>query len=355
MSCIICMIESKSLKKCSNIQCKDLICKECLERFVEMCLREQNIPRCVSPNCNCLYLRSECPGTSYDLALFRGLLKDPSLEEQAKFKNKKKEMFLQIVEERRKNLADSFPLSIQRAVNIMYSSELKRIAKSNQESIEQQVHSLASKRCFRLFCRGVMTLDKQWSCSTCETKFCADCETRHETGHNCKEEELASVEWKKALPHCPKCNQPIEKKDGCNFMTCAVCQQNFCYSSGEISQAGNHGKSKPVSVSTESFDRLWNLFPHQSQRTHEQIKLARQLADIQNSLLSQNISVSNPTWDWKASDINLLSNWIKNETNDEEKIAKLTAQRVEKFEQKRQQIRDILTQLKNIEDELIST
>jgi len=312
----------------------------------------------MAPHCNCLYLRKDNPTSMYDLALFRGLLKDPSLEEQAKIKSNKQKMYQQIVEERRKNLADAFPLSIQKAVNIMYAGDLKRIAKSNQESIDEHSRKLQSKRCFRLFCRGVMTLDGQWHCSTCDTKFCKDCENRHEgNNHKCKQEELASVEWKQALPHCPKCNQPIEKKDGCNFMTCAVCQQNFCYSTGEISQAGNHGKSKPVSVSNESFERLWNLFPPVQHRSDKQNRLAAELKQIEKLMADQKINVTNPDWEWKASDIQQLSKWISTSvetTTQEEKIAKMVALRVEKFEEKRQQVRNFLRRLKYIEDEFVS-
>jgi hypothetical protein len=352
------MNESKNLKTCSNLLCDCYICTTCLERFVEICFKEQTIPRCMAPHCNSLYLRKDNPTSMYDLALFRGLLKDPTLEEQAKVKSNKQKMFQQIVEERRKNLADAFPLSIQKAVNIMYSSDLKRIAKSNQESIDEQSRKLQSKRCFRLFCLGVMTLDGQWSCSTCDTKFCNNCENRYEgANHKCKQEELASVEWKKALPHCPKCNQAIEKKDGCDYMTCAVCQQNFCYSTGEVSQAGNHGKSIPVSVLNESFQRLWNLFPSVEHRTDKQKRLANELKQIEKSISDEKINMTKPDWEWKASDISMLSKWISTSAEtitQEERVAKMVALRVEKFEERRQFVRNLLRKVKYIEDEFVT-
>lgn len=42
---------------------------------------------------------------------------------------------------------------------------------------------------------------------------------------------------------CPKCLVLVEKKDGCNAITCAVCKTNFDYISGDISPFSNHGKS----------------------------------------------------------------------------------------------------------------
>jgi hypothetical protein len=68
--------------------------------------------------------------------------------------------------------------------------------------------------------------------------------------------------------------------------------------------------------------------------------------------------VTDPTWDWKPSDVSLLNKWISSTTESdsskEEKMAKMVAQRVEKFEQKRQHVRDILRRLKNMEDFLLS-
>jgi hypothetical protein len=66
--------------------------------------------------------------------------------------------------------------------------------------------------------------------------------------------------------------------------------------------------------------------------------------------------MTKPDWDWKASDISMLSKWISSSSEtitQEERIAKMVALRVEKFEEKRQQVRNLLRRLKYIEDEFV--
>jgi hypothetical protein len=223
----------------------------------------------------------------------------------------------------------------------------------NQEVMDEHIRKMDSKRCFRLFCRGVMILeDKKWTCPNCETKFCFLCENQHQgEKHFCRPEDVASVNWKKALPHCPKCNLPIEKKEGCDNMTCAACQQNFSYSTGNITQHGNHGQSIPVQISNESVQRLIQILPIEKNDKYQRI--AKELKKIEKKLLEYNLAT--PSWDWKASDISILTKWMmeKNPQKEETKVARMVALQVEKFEYRRQEIRAILKKLRTIEDELI--
>ena len=107
----------------------------------------------------------------------------------------------------------------------------------------------------------------------------------------------------------------------------------------------------------ESFQRLWNLFPAVEYRTDKQKRLAVELKEIEKLMGDEKINMTKPDWDWKASDISMLSKWISTsaeaETTQEERIAKMVALRVEKFEQKRQFVRNLLRRLKYIEDEFV--
>lgn len=44
------------------------------------------------------------------------------------------------------------------------------------------------------------------------------------------EAERETFEWKRAntMP-CPTCDIGVQKSDGCNHMTCQLCQTHFCY------------------------------------------------------------------------------------------------------------------------------
>jgi len=335
-----------------------------MKRFLELCLKEQNLPRCIDPTCQSLYLRGECSSSLYDITLLKGLLKArPLLEESSVLEATRKRMWDQIVEERRIFLQANFPVSIQRAVDILYSKELKKIHKENREALETQAQKIKSKRCFRLFCGGVMLEKNQvWKCENCDSQYCWKCETRYEAGHQCSTKEIASVEWKRALPHCPKCDQPIEKLDGCDNMTCAVCRQNFSYVTGQVTQAGNHGKSKPVTLSKESLTSLWNILLKGREVEHlsmKEIKLVREWKRLEELWEENKIkSTQEPNWEWKPMDISSFAQYIKKnntfDTEEEKRVAKMIAKRVEKLEIKRQSIRYLMTRLRTLEDAILS-
>ena len=41
--------------------------------------------------------------------------------------------------------------------------------------------------------------------------------------------------------HCPSCQTPVVKEEGCNHMTCR-CQHEFCYVCGESIPRDSHGR-----------------------------------------------------------------------------------------------------------------
>lgn len=89
-----------------------------------------------------------------------------------------------------------------------------------------------------------------YDCPNCQKKFCLNgCHQVHE-GQTCKEFELSNKEKEaikefnklkaqNKLKHCPKCNLLIEKRKGCNHITCPPpCSFQFCYVCGEAWRNG---------------------------------------------------------------------------------------------------------------------
>lgn len=343
-SCCICG-EEEAPQHCASLDCTSRICVECLERYLHLCAREQSLPRCLAEKCSALFLRSHCPVPQvYDHALFHALLRDPQLAEHSR----KEEFRQQLVREREKFLEDSFPESIRRAVHILYASELRQVHKSNVDATMEK----STKRCFRTFCKGYMKLQSgKWKCGRCESVFCEQCELQHKgSEHQCRAEEVASVQWKTQLPQCPRCGQAIEKSDGCNFITCAVCQQHFSYTTGEVSTAGNHGKSIPVTLSEAGTHRLWALLlrgrsPDELIRTREKT-LVNELQSLESYSLEGDT-------EWKSFDLPMLLHWDA-ETQEEKKVAHQVALRVEKLEKRKQERQHVLRRLRRLEEAILS-
>lgn len=357
--CIICCCHSDpiDLKTCASWECEAKICTECLVRYLELASREHTVPRCLSPGCSGLFLRSACTRSLkvYDTALFHGLLHDPDWETTVKLQYQQRRLREELVQERETFLELSFPGSIRRAVHIMYASDLRRVHKSNLETVHDRV---VTRRCGRIFCKGFMRLDlafQKWTCGTCSSSFCQKCELRYEKEpHECRFDEVASVELKNSLPHCPTCHQTIEKSYGCDNMTCAVCGTHFSYTTGEKTTHGNHGADQPVVLSSETgLERLWLLLLRERNRTQltaREEKLAKELEEVENLLPSLVEKTQ-----WKFSDIPALSQWVGDEDKaQEEKMAKAVALRVEKLETKRQQSRRLWTRLRHLEDEIVA-
>jgi len=76
-------------------------------------------------------------------------------------------------------------------------------------------------------------------CSDCKSLFCFKCGQEAHAPASCKRvaawqekcsNESETANWILAnTKQCPKCSSRIEKNQGCNHMTCRVCQHNFCW------------------------------------------------------------------------------------------------------------------------------
>ena len=360
LHCLICLAsfeEGDEKCRCSDTGCPMHCCRECLGRFLDICVREQTVPRCMSPTCRALYLRTGIPSMYvqvYDLALYRGLLRDPGLEEDLRQREQRQTLLANIVEERRRFIRERFPASILLGVDILYPNELKRVEQNNEAFLRDVQQRTNSRRCFRSFCAGWMGLSLEiWTCGTCESRFCDICEQlmKGSESHVCRKEEVESVQWKRALPSCPSCHQPIEKSEGCRFMTCAVCRENFDYYTGELTAQGNHGQSHVVSLPQERITALYDL-----------LLRGRRLEDLSmaETSLWEELHKMETTWDiktdqasnWRVSQV--MSSKLESEHHrDEAQTAKTIALRVERIERKRQARRTKLLLLRDMEDRIL--
>lgn len=375
--CCVCfnVCNVSKYSECSHWECEEKMCPDCMTRFVDICWKEHTVPRCISPQCQSLYLEKTIPKDpkdrallkKYHVALFRGLLKDNQTSTREDEKTIREHIFQQIRNERLSFLHDQFPWAIQKGVEIMYASELKRIHRDNKLMLEKTT-TLPTKRCFRLFCQGTMISQKEeegeiweiWECKTCKSQYCKECEGEYNKKHVCRHENVASVEWKKALPHCPHCSLPIEKADGCDAVTCARCMKNFNYSTGLPCLSGNHGKSTPISIAGESIELMKKALQQNKTNIEKRERLGRMLTEITDALAEYKItSLSTPTWEWKPTEIGILQQWLQKNNNnerqkeeEEQRIARLVSNRVDKLESKRQHMEWILRRLGHMESEI---
>ena len=92
--------------------------------------------------------------------------------------------------------------------------------------------------CSNTDCRGY--LSSHYKCNLCNFHTCSKCFeliglSKEESGHQCKEENVASAEFiKKQSKPCPCCGTRISKIDGCDQMWCTQCHKAFSWNTGKI-------------------------------------------------------------------------------------------------------------------------
>lgn len=235
MDCCICFDET-DFYKC--IICDTKTCKECCENFIES---SNTLPICPKDNCDQYYIFNKKVINNYDkyIDIVFKFLQNENIDTLTVIKHNKN--LINEIRNSRLDFIKSIKLpAILAFINIALQDKLKKVEKSNLKFI-QTIDKNAIK-CYNTFCdRGI--LNKDLKCNLCYNTFCEKCKEKKITNHKCDEKILSSLKLMDTFTKCPKCLVLVEKKDGCNAITCAVCKTNFDYISGKVSPFSNHGKS----------------------------------------------------------------------------------------------------------------
>ena len=238
MNCICCYDEKK-LIKCDN--CDTYICIFCLETQLDICYKEIKIPKCVI--CKNKFLFSFIEKTIqktkniYIEIIYKYLMK--KYEYHFNIQKAKQELVNKVIE-KRKNILDTFPSSIQLIIDFALSSKINKVHKSNYESITNDIESLTTP-CINPNCSGKLKND---TCVLCDSKFCLECEKiikkANNYFHECSISDLESIKLVKndSVP-CPQCHVRIHKTSGCNEIRCTACQYDFNYRDPKLKSVGN--------------------------------------------------------------------------------------------------------------------
>jgi hypothetical protein len=159
-----------------------------------------------------------------------------------------KEIMERIKNERKNFMQNHISKAINLTIKIALKKKLDSINSSNKKIVKSQADK-SNRRCIISSCNGILNkTDSALCCILCDNKFCLKCEKLLAGTHTCKKEDIESIDFISSLVKCPKCSLPVQKSDGCNYMTCAVCNTHFDYITGQPTDVGNHGKNTDVRV-----------------------------------------------------------------------------------------------------------
>ena len=248
MECTICLYDCGSSVpqiNCTCPECVGYVCGNCMDQYIGMCFENNQQLKCVRPNCIGEYDLTSIEHLSEDTkgVATQVIYNSFKLRYIDKVNNHiKMDELVSAVRDKRLAFFNDLPKAVSKVASIAFAARMKKISKQKTSTMESKY----TRVCFNLFCKGY--LDQNMTCSKCGVVFCSECEDAKEDGHQCDAAKKKSVAFVNDLTPCPKCGTRIEKGEGCMAMTCAVCNTNFWYTTGETSHAGNHGQSIPVSL-----------------------------------------------------------------------------------------------------------
>lgn len=242
--CLVCFCDIEGdFYQCADPRCDGKICDECIDSLISFSAENERIPSCIRTECNSYYTLSSLDGVSketilkYNQSCLSFFIKDQGDLVQKKLEEEK--ILKKLRAERTQFINQAYPAGIALVASLTFGSKLRRLEREKSKIINKQLNS-ANRSCMLSTCNGF--LDKNLVCMTCSTEFCQKCETKltNNQVHQCKQEDLDSVNIVNDMVRCPKCKLPVFKDVGCDSITCSNCNTNFLYSTGEI---GGHGSS----------------------------------------------------------------------------------------------------------------
>ena len=344
--CIVCLSEIEGKKyHCSNKSCKDKYCEECLILLIQYCSEEKMIPVCPSTNCKNTLLLCDLSSLPKDIiCLYEQCCLDFFLKDQGDYVQKQiqeKKIIQQLREERQRFITQTYPEAISLIAQISFKSKLRQLEKYKKELIEKQLN-LSKRHCMNSVCKGY--LDDNLKCMLCQTQFCNQCEKRKQDNHQCKREDLDSVNIVNNMIRCPGCYLPVFKNEGCNSITCSNCKTNFEYTTGHL---GGHG-SNNAKLNIDLNQRHKLSYSYKDHISEQLMPLLLDIEHLEPKLINKDtllvlIKEYFETKNKIVDDQSMLTN----------RAAKKLAKQLERYYLNQYKVRDYMTYMVELEDLLI--
>jgi hypothetical protein len=236
MDCPICLSKfNKSTRRkiiCDKPDCKQECCMSCFTRWT---LDTDN------DNANCMYCSSVFTQTQLNDKVSYSLVNKIFNHRAVMLCSREKSL-----------LASTQPDVIAYKKDKVYEKHITELNKINSDLQEQiiknkrKIRQLKSEMgktpvvkavfnhpCPDNDCKGFVS--SSWKCGLCEKKFCKDCHKEKLEGHECNEDDKATIALiKQECKNCPQCGMGIYKIEGCDQMYCTDCHTPFSWRTGKI-------------------------------------------------------------------------------------------------------------------------
>ncbi len=243
--CIICFDEDLNSIQCT---CNSVVCKNCFNDYLKFCNENNQLPKCPNTECNLeiLFSKINMYSSKEDLENYIKIccnkIQFDTNDIIGDYEFSKK-LWEKIRKEKMDFIINNVPASVKYIIEVSMQKKLKSIISGNIKYANEKLQKLENIKCPLENCNNGR-LDKIGKCIVCGELICKNCLKQKNKGHKCKNEDLENIKFMKKIIKCPKCHIPIIKREGCDNMTCSVCNTNFNYITGKVCVPGNHGQEK---------------------------------------------------------------------------------------------------------------
>ncbi|AAU10987.1 hypothetical protein LDVICp142 [lymphocystis disease virus-China] len=228
-NCAYCLDDNIQFAVYCQLECKIVVCLDCLQKSTDIASESTEYPVC---DCGSHYNLNKTtePILMPCYIKFIERLKKPIDEKNTQIETMavmKKVDWLQTIPPVYKDFIEEF-----------FTVKLHNlcIAQAKQELNQTAEDYL---KCPFSYCPGTIESDR---CKICHRTLCLTCRLEKTAFHECKPEDIESVNVLNNMISCPKCKTKIYKIDRCNNMTCAICKTNFLYDTGKKTTFGSDFK-----------------------------------------------------------------------------------------------------------------
>lgn len=248
MECLFCLCSTDlPILSCKGYGCDRVSCVECVKIMIDVCFNTINsMPMC---DCGHEYLSSQLsilPIESMDkyIIMCKRSIETPrgaTINEKIADREARIAMIEEVKSQTRKEIKEALPVAISKLM-IISGLESKLIEFKKQ----QQTTKTPPRRCVSFTCKGrLIENDNILKCLSCSLLVCSSCDAvRSKSDHECKKEDVESVELIKSIAKCPSCGVPATRGDGCIFITCPYCNTNFDSKTGQKTHYGGHNNGE---------------------------------------------------------------------------------------------------------------